>query len=94
MSTPTQAGCGAKHPRMDAVCALHAGDGRHRAMDQWGEIDSWPIGAGEPATWQIPVDTPRATASQGLAVVAVGTLLAAGIAVIAFALVATWLAVS
>lgn len=78
-----RAGCGAEHPHIDVRCNHHKGDGRHRFVDEWGTLDSWPIGQGEPGAERAP-----ATVRQRLTLIGVGTLLAAAVAIGAFMMVA------
>ena len=89
MSVPAWArddeqGCGADHPHIDVTCNHHAGDGRHRYIDEWGTLDSWPIEREEPK--RPPVGL--------VPLVLIGTLLAAAVAIVGFMSVASAMAVS
>jgi len=95
-----QEGCGAQHPHIDVRCNFHAGDGKHRHVDEWGTLDSWPLGLTLlPGGHVAVVARPRRTVLVGgtlakVGLIAAGTMLAGALAIIAFMTVATYGAIS
>lgn len=90
MSAGEQEGCGAEHPHMDVACNFHLGDGRHRFIDEWGTLDSWPMLGAITTVTTLPISTEGSAPARGVvALVAVGTLLAVACGLTAFMLVVT-----